>query len=190
MKRQDSFLVLIVVLMVLLAALSRVLFYPLNYSPQIAMALFAGSVIKDKKFAFALPLFAMLLADICFELFTSVPGFWGWGQVVNYGIFAVITMIGFTLKKLSVINIAGYSILTSLVFYFLSNSASFLVDNRIFHTYTEDFSGYITCMAAGVPFLEKGLVVDLIFSAVFFGGYALMLRSSLKKEVAVIDHRP
>ena len=170
--------------MVVAAALSRVVFYPLNYSPQIAMALFAGAVIKDKKLAFALPLFAMLLADVIFELFTSVPGFWGWGQLINYVIFAVITIIGFNLKKLSVLNIAGFSVLSSLVFYFLSNSASWLVDNRVFHTYTQDFNGYINCMAAGIPFLEKGLIVDLVFSAVFFGGYALLSRVSLKKAIA------
>lgn len=184
MKKQDTSLVIIAVLMVIAAAISRVLFYPLNYSPQIAMALFAGAVIKDKKLAFALPLFAMLLADIMFELFTKVPGFWGWGQMINYGIFGLVTIMGFNLKKITVLNVAGFSILSSVVFYLLSNSASWLVDNRVFHTYTQDLDGYIKCMIAGLPFLEKGLLVDLVYSGVFFGGYALFERYSLKKAVA------
>src|SRR5688500_16402897 len=123
MKKQDNTLLIIAIMMVIAAAIARVLFYPLNYSPQIAMALFAGAVIKDTKLAFAFPLFAMLLADVLFELFTNVQGFWGWGQVVNYGIFAFITIIGFNMKKITAINVAGFSILSSLLFFFNSNSS-------------------------------------------------------------------
>ncbi|MEO5985350.1 MAG: DUF6580 family putative transport protein [Ferruginibacter sp.] len=185
MKRQNAMLVLVVVLMIIAAALSRVFFYPINYSPVIAMALFGGAVIKDKKFAFALPLFAMFLSDIMFEVFNVAPGFWGWGQVVGYCILGLITVIGFRLKKLSVINIAGFSILTSVVFYLLSNSSLWLLENPTYRTYSQDFSGYISCMVAGLPFLEKGFMVDLGYSALFFGGYLLLEKYAVKDSNAI-----
>lgn len=167
--------------MVLAAALSRVFFYPLNYSPVIAMALFGGSVIKNKKLAFALPLFSMLLADLLFEFLNIATGFWGWGQLVGYGIFAIITLLGFKLKKINVINVAGFSILSSVIFFFLSNSAFWLIDNRVYHLYSQDFSGYINSLIGGLPFLEKSFFVDLAYCAIFFGGYVLFERQSVKK---------
>ena len=180
MKKQDRLLVIIAILMVIGAALSRVLFYPINFSPVIAMALFGGSVIKDKKLAFALPLFAMLLSDIMFEVFNVAPGFWGWGQLVGYGLLGLITIIGFNLKKISVINVATFSIISSIVFYFLSNSSLWLLQNSTYRTYTQDFNGYIDCLAAGLPFLTRGLFIDLGYSAIFFGVYVLLEKYTLK----------
>lgn len=184
MKRQDTTLVLIAVFMVIAAALSRVLFYPINYSPVIAMALFGGSAIKDKKLAFALPLFAMLLSDILFEVFNVAQGFWGWGQLVGYGILAMITILGFSLKKINVIRVGIFSIASSVIFYFLSNSSYFLLENQIYHTYTQDFAGYINCMVAGLPFLERGVVIDAAYSALFFGGYVLLEKYAVRRTVA------
>jgi hypothetical protein len=184
MKKQDTPLLIIAVLMIVAAAISRVLFYPLNYSPQIAMALFAGAVIHDKKLAFALPLFAMLLADVMFEMFTNVTGFWGWGQVFNYAIFALITIIGFSLKNITVLKVAGFSILSSLIFYFLSNSSIWLLDTGVVPYYPKTSGGYIACMVAGLPFLEKGLIVDLIYSGVFFGGYVLAGKAYDRRSLA------
>ncbi len=174
MKKQNVTLVIIAVVMVVAAALARVFFYPLSFAPQIAMALFAGAVIENKKVAFALPLFAMLLADILFEVFNITQGFWGWGQLVGYGILALITVIGFNLKKISVGNVIGFSLLSSVVFYLLSNSAVWLLQGNDYHAYAYSFSGYINCLAAGLPFLEKGLLVDLGYSAVLFGGYVAL----------------
>jgi len=188
MKKQDTLLVIIAVLMIIGAALSRVFFYPLNYSPVIAMALFGGSVISNKKLAFALPLFAMLLADILFEVFNIATGFWGWGQLIGYGIFAVITLLGFRLKKISVLNVAGFSVISSLIFFFLSNSAFWLIDNRVYQLYTQDLTGYFNSLIGGLPFLEKGLFVDLAYSALFFGGYVLLQKFAVKRVGVVISN--
>jgi len=185
MKRQDRSLVLIAVLMVIAAAMSRLFFYPLNYSPVIAMALFGGSVIKDKKIAFALPLFAMLLSDIFFEVFNIATGFWGWGQLIGYGIFAIITLFGFNLKKINIFNVAGFSVMSSLIFFFLSNTSFWLIDNPTYHLYTQDFRGYLNSLIGGLPFLEKGLIIDLAYSSVFFGGYVLMEKYAVRKTPAI-----
>lgn len=180
--KQNTSLILIAVVMILLAALSRVAFYPINFSPVIAMALFSGAVIKEKKLAFIMPLLAMLLADIIFEVSGIAPGFWGWGQLVGYGILALITILGFNIKKIGVANVAGFSIASSLLFFFLSNSSVWLFDTSGY--YVKSFSGYMNCLAAGIPFLKNGLIADLVFSGVFFGGYVLMEKYAFKKTVA------
>jgi hypothetical protein len=185
MNKQNTSTLIIAVLLVVIAALSRVLLYPYNFSPIIGMAIFAGAVIKDRRLAFALPLLSMFLSDVLFEVFNIAPGFWGWGQLVGYGILALITVIAFSMKKINVFSVAGYSIGSSLLFFFLSNSAFFVFDNPVYHTYTQDFTGYIATLAGGLPFLKTGVIADLVYSTVLFGTYFLVQHFAFsKKEVA------
>ena len=183
-KQKNTSLFIIAVLMILAAAFSRLALYPFNFSPIIAMALFGGAAIKDKRLAFALPLLAMFLSDTMFQVFNIAPGFWGWGQVLHYGIYALITIMGFSLKKINVINVAGYSIASSLAFFLLSNTVFFITDNPVYHTYAQDFNGYINCLIGGLPFLGKGLLTDLTYSGILFGSYYSMEKYVFNKVVA------
>ena len=182
MNKQSTSTLIIAGLLIIIAALSRVFMYPNNFSPIIGMAIFAGAVIKDRQLAFVLPLLAMFLSDVLFEVFNIAPGFWGWGQLVGYGILALLTMIAFSMKKISVFSVAGYSVGSSLLFFLLSNSAFFVFDNPIYHTYTQDFSGYIATLAGGLPFLRTGIVADLVYSTVLFGSYFLVQRYAFSKK--------
>ena len=182
MQKQTYSSVIIASILVLLAAISRVAMYPDNFSPMIGMAIFGGAVIKDKRMAFALPLFAMLLSDIMFEVFDIAQGFWGWGQLVGYGILALITIIAFSMKKINVLSVAGYSIGSSLLFFFLSNSAFFVFDNPVYHLYPQNFSGYIGSLAGGLPFLKTGILADLVYSTILFGAYYLMQKYAFHKK--------
>ncbi len=181
MNKQNTSLLIIAILMILAAALSRLVLYPHNFSPIIGMAIFGGAVIKDKRLAFALPLLAMFLSDVLFEAFNVAPGFWGWGQLLHYVIYAGITCFGFLLKKINVINVAGFSIAASLIFFLLSNSVFFLTDNPVYHTYPQSFSGYFDCLAGGLPFLKTGVIADLVYSTILFGTYYLMEKEVFNK---------
>ena len=185
MNKQNTSTLIIAVLLIIVAALSRVFLYPHNFSPIIGMAIFAGAVIKDRRLAFALPLFAMFLSDVLFEVFNIAPGFWGWGQLVGYGILALITVIAFSMKKINVLSVAGYSIGASLLFFFLSNSAFFVFDNPVYNLYAQNFSGYIASLVGGLPFLKTGIIADLVYSTVLFGTYFLVQHYALNKKVAV-----
>lgn len=182
MNKQNTSTLIIAALLIVLAAISRVVMYPDNFSPIIGMAIFAGAVIKDRRFAFALPLLAMFLSDVLFEVFNIAPGFWGWGQLVGYGILSLITVIAFSMKKISVPRVAGYAIGSSLLFFWLSNSAFFVFDNPVFHLYPQNFSGYIASLVAGIPFLKTGIIADLVYSGVLFGAYYLIQHFALSKK--------
>ena len=59
-----SFLLLIVV-----ASLYRIMpGRPYGFAPQIAMAIFGGAIVRDKKLAFILPLLSMLVSDGLYQL--------------------------------------------------------------------------------------------------------------------------
>ena len=182
MNKQNSTQFIIAVLLILIAAISRVIMYPDNFSPIIGMAIFAGSTLKDKRLAFILPIFSMLLSDIMFEVFNIAPGFWGWGQLVGYGILALITIIAFNLKKVNVKNVIGYSLMSSVIFYVLSNLSFFLIDNPVYHTYTHDSNGFMQCYIQALPFLRTSLVADLVYSGILFGTYYAITSIVAKKR--------
>ena len=94
MKFNKSVLVAFI-LLVVVASFCRVL----GYAPQLAMAVFAGTVIKDKRLAFALPLVSMLISDVLYEVlfsygYTNYGGFYE-GQLINYILVGSLTFIGF-----------------------------------------------------------------------------------------------
>src|SRR5687768_16334706 len=58
---------------VLALAVYRNLPHPMNFTPVMAVALFAGAKLDDKRMAFLLPLLAMLLADLVIGLHATMP---------------------------------------------------------------------------------------------------------------------
>lgn len=178
--KQNRINILIAAVLVLFAALLKVATYPHTFSPIIAIALFSGVVISDKKLSFAMPLLAMFASDLILELFTQTPGFYGMEQVGNYAALLFITAFGFAMKKIDVIRVAGFSLASSILFYFLSNTNTFLVDS--FNMYPNTFTGYINCMAAGIPFIK--FVPDLVFSALLFGSYVLVFKTNRRRVAA------
>ena len=182
MNKQNTSTIILAIILILAAAISRVVMYPNNFSPIIGMAIFSGAVIKDRRLAFVLPIVSMFLSDVMFEVFNIAPGFWGWGQLVGYGILALITIIAFNLKKINVINVIGYSILSSVIFFLLSNLSFFILDNPIYHTYTSDANGFMQCFIQALPFFRTSLVADLVYSGGLFGAYYLVSNYVIKKQ--------
>ncbi len=182
MNKQNTQTIFLAVILIFAAAISRVIMYPDNFSPIIGMAIFAGAVIKDRRLAFALPIVSMFLSDLMFEVFHIAPGFWGWGQLLGYGILALITVIAFNLKKISVKNVVGYSLFSSAIFFVLSNLSFFLIDNPIYHIYSSDINGFFQCYISALPFFRTSLVADLVYSGVLFGSYQLVNNYVIKKH--------
>jgi len=182
MNRQDKLNILVASLLVIAAAISRVAMYPDNFSPIIGMALFSGAILPNKKLAFAMPVFAMFLSDLLFELFSIAPGFWGWGQLAGYAILIFITVFAFTLKKLKPLNLALYSVSASIIFFILSNLSYFFIENPLYHTYPQDGRGLVECYAAALPFFRTSLIADFVYTFVLFGVYQLY-RTQVAKRI-------
>ena len=168
--------------LVLFAAILKVATFPFSINPIIAISLFSGVVIKDKKLAFLMPLMAMFVSDLMLEVFNIAPGFYGLGQIGNYASLLFVTVLGLTMKKINLISVAGYSIASSIVFFFLSNTNCFLFDNL--STYGSGLHGWTNCLAAGLPFLRNGMATDLCFSVLLFGTYVVYTKFAGKKQLA------
>ena len=182
-----SFLLLIVV-----AAVYRVIpGRPVNFAPQIAMALFAGAVIKDKLWATALPILSMLISDLLYQVLyinglTDIPGFYV-GQWQNYILFAAITFIGFMIKKIKVLNVLLASLAAPTAFFIVSN---FVVWSGWQGTRglnrPKTFEGLLMCYTDALPFYLNSVYACIFFSAVLFGSYVLIRRKQTTLSTASI----
>src|SRR6185369_14876247 len=98
---------------------------PWGFAPQIAMAIFAGSVIKDKKWAFIIPLLSMLISDVIYEILyirglLDIRGFYH-GQWLNYLLICSLVFIGILIRKPGWLNVLIASLAAPLVYFILSN---------------------------------------------------------------------
>jgi hypothetical protein len=181
--------VLVFIILIVTASLYRVWDNrPWGFAPQIAMALFAGSVIKDKRFSFLVPLLSMFFSDVIYQFLyqqglSEIKGFYH-GQWTNYLLFTLITVIGFFIKKNNVLYIIAGS-LAGVVFYFLaSNFATWIgggldINNQ---PYPKTWDGLVSCYMAALPFFKGSVWGTLFFNAIYFGVYHLYNRYALKMQ--------
>ncbi len=183
--------ILVFALLVIACALYRVWDNrPLGFAPQIAMALFAGSVIRDKRFSFLVPVLSMLVSDALYEILyrqglTDIKGFYN-GQWVNYVLFAAITVIGFFINKNRITHIIGGSLAGVIFFFLASNFGNWIgggldINNQ---PYPKTWEGLMSCYTAGLPFLKGSLYATFVFNGLFFGVYYLYTRYAVRKQLA------
>lgn len=179
-----SFIILIIV-----ASLYRIMpGRPYGFAPMIAMAIFGGAVIKDKKFAFLFPLLAMFISDGLYQLLYingvgNITGFYD-GQLTNYILFGGLTVFGFFIKNFNIKKIAIASFAAPTVYFLISNflvwaSASPLAG----FARPKTFSGLLMCYSDGLPFYPWSVASTFIFSALFFGSYYFMITKPAKATV-------
>ena len=164
-------------LLVIIAALYRII--PgrrFGFAPQWAMAVFAGAVIKDKKWAFIIPVLSMFISDLLYQVLyigglTNMQGFYE-VQWQNYLLFALLVLVGMAVKKINVLQIAVASVVAPTLYFLASN---FLVWASNGNTRGLDrpktFNGLMLCYSDGIPFYRMSILATLVFSAILFGSY-------------------
>lgn len=164
---------LIIISIVVLAALSRLLPHAPNFTPMVAVALFAGSFLHNRVLALSLPVFAMLLSD-------ALMGFTGWifpEQVVTvYITYTLIAFLGTQTGTQSRFVPVGLSAIGSSVFFFLTTNFAVWMGG-FFHTpalYPMNGAGLMECFAAAIPFFRNALVGDVFYTALLFGSFYLI----------------
>ena len=157
--------------MVLLAALSRLIPHPPNFTPIAAMALFGGAYFINKNWSFGVPLLAMLISDFGLAFIMGYE-FFTFMRIVIYSGFILITMIGFLLRsKVKMLNIVFASLAGSVLFFVITNFAVWALDGGKF--YPLNMTGLIECYIAAIPFFRNTLLGDLLYVSVLFGSFEL-----------------
>ena len=173
------------VLMVIIASIYRVIpGRPYGFAPQWAMAVFAGAVIKDKKWAFIIPVLSMFISDLLYQILyidgvSSLPGFYE-GQWQNYILFGLLPIVGMAIKKVNVTNIFIASLAAPTIYFILSNFILWAGTGTRGYGRPKTFDGLLLCYNDALPFYRTSLIATAIFSAILFGSYFLIRRNSFK----------
>jgi hypothetical protein len=141
-----------------------------NFTPIAAIALFGGTYLGKKYLSFLVPLAAMFISDIFLGLHA---GMWA-----VYMAFALTVLMGFYIRKnLTASNVAVASIISSLMFYIITNFAAWLASP----VYPQNFAGLMESYIAGLAFFNNGsygisfflneVIGGLFYNGIFFGIY-------------------
>lgn len=157
---------LVAVIGVILAAgASRLIPHPPNLTPIAAMALFGGAHFADRRLAFAIPLAAMFLSDLVIGLHGLLP--------VVYASFALVVCIGFWLRsQTSALRVAGAALAGSVTFFIVTNFGVWAWGSL----YPKTLDGLVAAYVAAIPFFRNTLIGDAAYTALLFGGFALLQR--------------
>lgn len=161
----------VVTLLILFAAISRLLPHPPNFAPIGGMALFGAAYYTRKWWAYLIPIVAMWISDLILnnvvyaQYFDKFVWFYS-GSLFTYGSFALIVlMASFTLRKVRVPQLLFSALGASIIFFVVSNFGVWFSSGM----YPKDFGGLIACYTAGIPFFKNTVMGDLVYSAALFG---------------------
>ncbi len=166
---------------IFVAALSRILPHPLNFSPLVAISLFGGAMFHHTWKAFVIPVAAYLLSDLLFVALGQ-PGFYGTSQFFVYGSMILVVALGTTLKRPKALKVVGYSLAGSTIFWIVSNfgvwaANYFAAGTTIYEPHLTLGFTYLRALPFYNSFASQlflgSFVGDLFYSSVLFGAFSL-----------------
>lgn len=152
---------------ILTAALLRLLPHPPNFTPIAAMALFGGAYLADRRVAVAATLAALFISDLFLGLYVEM-----WAIYVSMAL--VVLLGGFLSQTRSPLRIAGVALTGSVLFFVLTNFATWALGTM----YPLTLAGLVQCYAAAIPFFQNSLAGDAVFTLLLFGGFALAQKAA------------
>ncbi len=173
--------VLMAVVFVAVFAVSRVPgLLPLNFSAAYAFVFCAGVYFRGK-LGWWLPLATMLATDLALNLYYSSHGVEVWNRsnlenlAFNYVAYAVLILIGRQFKpQSSFMGLLGGGILGAILFYLITNTASWFFNPFGNAEYAKTIAGWILALTKGVggypstwEFFRNTLMSGGLFTAMF-----------------------
>ncbi|MFN0213396.1 MAG: DUF6580 family putative transport protein [Saprospiraceae bacterium] len=159
--------------LIALAALTRLLPHPPNFTPIGAIALFGAAYFNRQWLMLAVPFAALFLTDLFInnviyrELygtsFTLITSWWIYAAFA----LAMLAGIGWFNNKVTAFRVLGASLSASAIFFLVTNF-SVWAESLL---YPKTAAGLVACFTAGIPFLGNTILGDLCFSAAMFGVY-------------------
>jgi hypothetical protein len=151
--------------MVVLGACTRLLPHPWNFTPMMAIGLFAGSHARKASTGVLATLFALALSDAVMGFY---PGFW-----YVYAAALVPVLLGRLIRNRSgAAAIAAAAFASSLSFFLITNFMFWAT--RLWYPHTA--AGLSACFVAGIPFYRNQVLGDALYTVAIFGGFAAVSR--------------
>ena len=145
---------MLAILIIALGFCSRLLVHTPNFTPVLSLALFGGVYLRGRQ-PYWVPLVLMALSDCLLGFHDTMC--YVWGSIL------LISMMGVYLRKhKNWTNILSASILSSMVFFVITNFGAFL------SLYPHTWAGLQQCYVLAIPFYRGTLVSSLGYGLVLF----------------------
>jgi hypothetical protein len=150
---------------VILGACARLLPHPWNFTPLIAIGLFAGNHARKTSTGMLATVSALALSDAVMGFYS---GFW-----YVYGAMLIPVLLGRLIRNRSGVSaIAATALASSVSFFLITNFMVWATSQLYPHT----IAGLTASYVAGIPFYQNQLLGDAFYTLALFGGYALLRR--------------
>ena len=167
-----------VLLLLVVAAVSRLIPHIPNFTPTEGLALFGAAYLSRKYLAFLLPVLMLYFTDLVLNntinriYFTGHEGLVLYSDYMLYNFIAMglIVILGsILLRKISFLSVFGSALGASVIFFLVSNFGVWISSTF----YPKNVSGLAATYIAGWPFFKTTLLSNVIFTTLFFGTYEL-----------------
>jgi hypothetical protein len=175
---------------------------PLNFSAAYAFAFCAG-VYFSKRLSWWLPIVVLIATDVGLNFYYSARGIEVWDSanlknlLFNYIAYAVLIFLGRRFKpQSSFLSLLGGGLLGAILFYLITNTASWLFNPFHNAEYTKTFAGWLLALTKGIngwpttlEFFRNTLLSGGIFTAFFVAAAKLteMTESPADKTAGMCD---
>ena len=159
-----------------IAALTRLLPHPPNFSPILAIGIFGAAHFTKKWHALFISIFAIWFSDLIINNYiytTSLQFVWFYkGFQWQYGSYLSIILLNIYVFKnnISLSKTFGTAVGSGAIFFLVSNFGVWIGSGM----YSKNIIGLLACYTAGIPFLQNTIISNLLFTTVLFGSYYLI----------------
>jgi hypothetical protein len=163
---------MLALILIMIGIIFRFIPHAPNFTPVAAIALFGAMNMPNRRLSLIMPLSLMVISDLFLGMHNMVA--FTWGSTV------LVSLIGICFKNSNKTTaVLGGSLIASITFFAVTNFGVWFMGY-----YPHSPGGLAQCYIAAVPFFRNFLAGTLVYSAAFFGAYAITARSLKNTKLA------
>jgi len=155
------------IILVLLLTVARLLPHPSNFTPILAVGIFAGFYFKQFFLSSFIVILSMFIGDIYFGFHNTM--------LFTYISLAVVVSLGLIIKKFGFTEILFTGLLGSVCFFIITNFGVWIISEM----YEKNISGLLQSYIMAIPFFHKTLASTLLYLFVL----KFLFEFSVKKKL-------
>ena len=156
------------IILIIILASSRIVPHPHNFTPILAVGVFAGFYFKQFFLSSFIVIVSMFIGDIYFGFHNTM--------LFTYIALAAATGLGLFIKRLKFTEILFSGLSSSACFFIITNFGVWLVSGM----YEANLNGLLQSYVMAIPFFHNTLISTLFFLYIL----KLLFGFSVKKQVA------
>ena len=157
--------------LILALSISRLIPHPSNFTPILAVGVFAGFYFRNFILSIFIVISSMFIGDLVIGFHSTM--------IFTYSSLILAVAIGLLIKKFNFKEILFSGLSSSVIFFAVTNFGSWLT----LEMYEKNFSGLLQSYFMGIPFFHNTLISTLVY-LIFL---KLLLEFSIKKKLINIS---